>query len=52
MDANNSLYSWRDRFQSYALVAVVIAAIAALGSLVAAIATWLTNFLDQHPELI
>jgi len=38
--------------RTYAMIAVIVAAIVALGSMVAAIASWLTNFLAQHPELI
>jgi hypothetical protein len=45
-------YGWRERFQTYAMVAVIIAAIAVLGSMVAAIASWLADFLVRHPELI
>jgi hypothetical protein len=46
------LYSWRDRLLTYALFAVILAAIAVLGSMVGAIASWLTNFLAQHPGII
>jgi hypothetical protein len=52
MDTNKPLYAWRGRFRFYAVVVVIITANAALGSTIAAIANWLTNFLVQHPELI
>jgi hypothetical protein len=47
MDTGKPLYAWRGRFRSYALAAVIITAIAALASMIAAIANWLTNYLAE-----
>jgi hypothetical protein len=38
--------------KTYAMIAVIVATIAVLGSLVAAIASWVSVFLAHHPAII
>jgi hypothetical protein len=38
--------------KTYVMIAVIVVAIAVFGSMVAAITSWVTNYLAQHPGLI